>query len=196
MAKPRTPPPADNPGLDEALQDDGALFRDAIGPVRPLPQAPLPPARPKPAPRARMAERDEIEALNESRRHGPSTALDEGFRLERGDVMSYRRDNVPPRVLRRLARGEYSVQDEIDLHHANAAAAEQRLRRFIAAARDAGCACVRIVHGKGLNSEDSLPVLKNVVDRTLRKRSDVLAFHSAPAAQGGTGAVLVLLAPR
>lgn len=196
MAKPRTPPPADNPGRDEARQDDGALFRDAIGPVRPLPQAPLPPARPKPAPRARMSERDEIEALNESRRHGPSTALDEGFRLERGDVMSYRRDNVTPRVLRRLSRGEFSAQDEIDLHHANAAAAEQRLRRFIVAARDAGCACVRIVHGKGLNSEDSLPVLKNVVDRTLRQRADVLAFHSAPAAQGGTGAVLVLLAPR
>jgi len=55
---------------------------------------------------------------------------------------------------------------------------------------------VRIVHGKGLNSDDSLPVLKNVVDRMLRQRADVLAFHSAPAAQGGTGAVLVLLAPR
>jgi DNA-nicking Smr family endonuclease len=55
---------------------------------------------------------------------------------------------------------------------------------------------VRIVHGKGINSTDSLPVLKNVVDRVLRQRSDVLAFHSAPPAQGGTGAVLVLLARR
>ena len=59
-----------------------------------------------------------------------------------------------------------------------------------------GWRCVRVVHGKGLNSPDSLPVLKNVVDRVLRHRADVLAFHSTPPAQGGTGAVLVLLARR
>jgi DNA-nicking Smr family endonuclease len=56
--------------------------------------------------------------------------------------------------------------------------------------------CVRIVHGKGLNSGTGVPVMKNLVDRVLRQRGDVIAFHSAPAAQGGTGAVLVLLAAR
>ena len=61
------------------------------------------------------------------------------------------------------------------------------------AARDAGHGCVRIVHGKGLHSDSGIPVLKNLVDRMLRQRADVLAFHSAPAAQGGNGAVLVLL---
>ena len=55
---------------------------------------------------------------------------------------------------------------------------------------------MRIIHGKGLGSDAEIPVLKNVVDRVLRQRSDVLAFHSAPPAQGGTGAVLVLLAAR
>ena len=49
------------------------------------------------------------------------------------------------------------------------------------------------VHGKGLHSESGVPVLKNLVDRLLRQRADVLAFASAPAAQGGHGAVLVLL---
>ena len=58
----------------------------------------------------------------------------------------------------------------------------------------AGLGCVRIVHGKGLHSESGVPVLKNLVDRVLRQRADVLAFHSAPGAQGGHGAVLVLLA--
>jgi DNA-nicking Smr family endonuclease len=52
---------------------------------------------------------------------------------------------------------------------------------------------VRIVHGKGLHSDSGVPVLKNLVDRILRQRADVLAYHSAPAAQGGHGAVLVLL---
>ena len=56
--------------------------------------------------------------------------------------------------------------------------------------------CVRIIHGKGRNSEARLPVLKNLVDRILRQRADILAFHSPPAAQGGTGAVLVLLEKR
>lgn len=188
MAGKRTPP-RDNAPDDE---DDGVVFRAAIGTVRPLPQAPDLPARPKPRARARMAERDEDDARGEFQRG----LEEEAFRLERGDAMSHRRDHVPPRVLRRLARGDYAAQDELDLHHADARRAEQLLRRFIVDARDAGHACVRIVHGKGLNSEGSLPVLKNVVDRTLRQRADVLAFHSAPTGQGGTGAVLALLAPR
>lgn len=138
-----------------------------------------------------MAERDEADARSEFRR-----GLDALPGLERGDALRYRRDNVTPRVLQRLARGLYAAQDELDLHLANAAQAEAMLRRFLGESRDAGFGCVRIIHGKGLHSDGSLPVLKNIVDRILRQRADVLAFHSAPAAQGGTGTVLVLLAPR
>ena len=68
--------------------------------------------------------------------------------------------------------------------------------QFLNDARQHGLGCVRIVHGKGLHGDSGAPVLKNLVDRLLRQRADVLAFHSAPAAQGGTGAVLVLLAKR
>lgn len=169
--------------------DDAALFRSAIGPVRELPRAQPPPARPKPRPSTRMAERDEAEALGEFRQMlGPHP-------LEAGDALRHRRDDVPPRVLKRLGQGLYAAQDELDLHAATAAGAELLLRRFLQEARDAGLPCVRVIHGKGLNSA-GVPVLKNVVDRLLRQRGDVLAFHSAPAAQGGTGAVLVLLKPR
>lgn len=175
----------DDPG------DDGALFRAAIGPVRTLPGAPEPPARPRPRPRARMAERDEGEALLAFRR-----GLGDGDALAAGDVLAYRRETASPRTLRRLARGEYAVQDELDLHLADAATAEVLLRRFLAQARAAGLGCVSIVHGKGLHADSRMPVLKNLVDRALRQRADVLAFHSAPAARGGTGAVLVLLVPR
>ena len=73
------------------------------------------------------------------------------------------------------------------------AQAESSLRAFLAEARLEGHGCVRIVHGKGLRSGDSGPVLKALVDRMLRLRSDVLAFASAPAPEGGSGAVLVLL---
>jgi len=86
------------------------------------------------------------------------------------------------------------VQDELDLHGATAAQAERLLRQFLLDAHAHEHGCVRIVHGKGLQSDGGAPVLKNLVDRMLRLRSDVLAFHSAPAGQGGTGAILVLLA--
>ncbi|MBL8261168.1 MAG: Smr/MutS family protein [Xanthomonadaceae bacterium] len=170
--------------------DDAALFRAAIGPVRELPTPPAPPSKPRPRPNTRMRDLDEIDARTEFQR-----ALDEAPLLA-GDTLSHRRDNVPPRVLQRLARGHYSAQDEIDLHLADSQQAEAMLRRFLREAIDAGWTCVRVIHGKGLHAPDGVPTLKNLVDRLLRQRSDVLAFHSAPPAQGGTGAVLVLLAAR
>ncbi len=169
--------------------DDASLFRSAIGPVRELPLVTPPPSKPKPRPTTRMAERDDDEARSEFRR-----LLDSPLLLA-GDAMRYRREHVPERVLQRLGRGQYAVQDEIDLHRCDASLAETVLKRFLNEARDRHAGCVLIVHGKGLHADDGVPTLKNVVDRLLRHRSDVLAFHSAPAAQGGTGAVLVLLAP-
>jgi DNA-nicking Smr family endonuclease len=182
-------------GVQADQEDGGALFREAIGPVRRLPETAEPPVRARPRPRARMAERDEAAARGEFRR-----AMDAPL-LEAGDSLSWRRDAVPGRVLRRLARGEYAVEDELDLHGADLARAEAMVRRFLGEARGAGHGCVRIIHGKGLHGAagfdaSGAPVLKNLVDRMLRQRAEVLAFHSAPARAGGTGAVLVLLARR
>ena len=173
-------PPAD---------DDAALFRSAIGPVRELPPAAPPPQRPKPRPGTRMADLDEAEARSEFQR------LLDGGPVESGDILRHRREEVAARVLKRLAQGQYAAQDELDLHHATAAGAEALLRAFLLDARDRGAHCVRVIHGKGLGS-GGVPVLKNLVDRVLRQRGEVLAFHSAPPAQGGTGALLVLLARR
>jgi DNA-nicking Smr family endonuclease len=167
--------------------DDAALFREAIGPVRELPPTPEPPRKAPPRAVPRMAARDEAAALGEFQRAMRADVL------EAGDALSYRRDEVPGRVLQRLRKGLYAAQDELDLHWSDATQAEGMLRAFLAAARESGFGCVRIVHGKGLHSGTGVPVLKNLVDRMLRQRADVLAFHSAPAAQGGNGAVLVLL---
>ena len=180
----RKPP---DPPMDD---DDAALFRAAIGPVREIETRPEPPAKPRPKPRAAMAERDEANARDEFR-----LALDEQL-LGAGDALSYRRDEVTPRVLRRLARGEYAAGDELDLHGIDAKTAEAWLREFLRHAQHEGIACLRIIHGKGRYSAEGVPVLKNLVNRMLRQRGDVLAFHSAPAAQGGTGAVVVLLKTR
>ena len=191
MAKSRPPtPPEDDPRDDPRDQDDAALFRDAIGPVRTLAPVPEPPRKAPPRPVPRMAARDHDEALGEFRR---AMAVDA---LEAGDALAYRRDEVPVRVLQRLRKGQYAAEDELDLHWSDAAQAETLLRAFLAEARALRYGCVRIVHGKGLHSESGVPVLKNLVDRMLRQRAEVLAFHSAPPAQGGNGAVLVLLRKR
>lgn len=188
----RKKPPTDA-APDANDLDDAALFRSAIGldrgKVRAMPDVPLPPAPPKPKPVAKMARRDEEQA-RDAFQHVVIAAL------EAGDVLSYRRNEVPPPVLKRLARGEYAAQEELDLHGLPARTAEALLREFLRDCRTHGLGCVRIVHGKGLNSGERLPVLKNLVDRVLRHRADVLAFHSPPAAQGGAGAVLVLLEKR
>lgn len=186
---PRRAPPGEPPGGDATDDDDAALFRAAIGPVRALPERAPPPAPPRPRPAARMAERDEEDAREAFRRALKSPLL-------AGDVLSYRRHEVAPQVLRRLARGEYAAQDELDLHSVDAMTAAAMLRVFMKESRAAGLGCVRIIHGKGLNSPDGVPTIKNMVDRLLRQRGDVLAFHSAPPAGGGTGAVLVLITDR
>lgn len=187
---------------DRDDDDDLELFRNAVGPVRRLRETAPPPTPPKPRPRARMAERDDAAARDEFRHAldaSHSTGAGQAL-LEAGDALAYRRDSVPPRVLQRLKRGEIAAQDELDLHGADARSAETLLRGFIAQSRLHGHACVRVIHGKGLHPSECIgstgaPVLKNLVDRLLRQRADILAFHSTPPAQGGTGAVLVLLAP-
>ena len=173
---------------DDALpDDDAALFREAIGPVRRIEVEEAATARTPPPAVPRMRARDEAEALRESRHLPASAAAFDG-----NEPLSYRRDEVAPRVVKRLAAGLYTVQDELDLHHLPSAEAEKLLKSFLTRARDEGRACVRVIHGKGLRSESG-PVLKAMVDAVLRHRGDVLAFASPPPAQGGTGAVLVLL---
>src|SRR5690606_24893975 len=101
--------------------------------------------KPRPKPRARMAEQDEALALGEFAR-----LLQSGTPLEAGDVASYRRENLPPRMFQRLKRGQYSVQDELDLHGATTLQAELLLRQFLQEAHAHEFGCVRIIHGKGL----------------------------------------------
>jgi DNA-nicking Smr family endonuclease len=175
---------------DDEFTDDGDLFRAAIGDVRLIKseESAIKPRKPKAD--TRMFREDEAEALRDSR---DVSAID-AF-LHASDVMSYRRPEMAEKWFKQLKRGEISVQDELDLHHCRANDAELILKQFLNQAREEDHYCVRVIHGKGMRSEGS-PVLKNVVDKILRHRGDVLAYHSAPASQGGTGAVLVLLAKR
>ena len=164
------------------------MFRDAIGDVRPLPARPEPPAKAPPPARARLRRADERQVLEESLTLGPGEWL-----VETGEELLFRRANVPARVLERLRRGEFAVEDQIDLHGLTAALARVALRQFLGEALARRLSCVRVVHGKGLRSGPRGPVLKHAVNAWLRRIDPVLAFASAPRQDGGTGAVYVLL---
>ena len=97
------------------------------------------------------------------------------------------------KVFRKLKRGQYSIEAELDLHGLTKVEAEEQLNMFISEIRDQGIRCVRIIHGKGYGSTNKGPVIKPLVNRWLQQRSEILAFCSARPADGGTGAVYVLV---
>ena len=168
------------------------LFASSVGPVTPLRQPARPaPARPQPAPLARQRQRDEAKVLKES----ISDHFDVESLLDTDDDLSYRRDGVGPEVVRKLRRGVWAIQAQVDLHGLRRDAARERLVAFLRESTQAGLRCVRVVHGKGNGSPGRTGVLKTQVKRWLVQRIEVIAFTQARAAEGGLGAVVVLLAP-
>lgn len=169
-------------------EDDRQIFRKAVADARPLTHDRVPLASPAPPPRPlqRLAdERRVLEELIESIPDDPECAT--------GEELLFLRPGVQNSVLRKLRRGHYSVGAQIDLHGMTAAEARPALAHFLQEARRRGARCVRVIHGKGLGSKYRQPVLKVKVNHWLRQRDEVLAFASAPATDGGTGAAYVLL---
>jgi DNA-nicking Smr family endonuclease len=174
---------------DDDRPPDDAAFRDAVGDVKRLPARPVVPRPPPPKARAAFRRADERAVLEESLALAPGEWL-----VESGDELLFRRAQLSARLLERLRRGEFAVEDELDLHGLTALEAREALRQFLTQALARRLACVRIVHGKGLRSGPRGPVLKHAVNVWLRRVAAVLAFASAPRRDGGTGAVYVLLA--
>jgi DNA-nicking Smr family endonuclease len=169
--------------------DDAELFREAVSDVKPLSHSGrAPPAKRKPPARARFTAADRAMVLVESLQgFGESEVMDSG------DEISFRREGIQDRVMRRLKRGEYRVEDVCDLHGLRVDEAKAALRQFLAESLARQLKCVRIIHGKGHGSGNRGPVLKNAVNMILRKTGPVLAFTSARRIDGGTGAINVLL---
>lgn len=182
---PRSPKSVSGSGAAE----DASLFREAVRDVKPLGR-PAPVAVPsrRPRPAARFTRADRLAVLEESLTEDVFDPAVAG-----GEELLYHRTGIQPAVLRKLRRGDYRVQGEIDLHGLTVAEAKQVLREFLAHALMRQWRCVRIVHGKGLRSGHRGPVLKGMVGAVLRKVGPVLAYVSARQVDGGTGAVYVLL---
>lgn len=170
-------------------EEDAQLFHEAVRGARKLRAEPRASTRRSPPARARFAREDRAAVLVESL--GPTHPDAD---IDSGDALSFRRPGVQDSVMRKLRRGQYRVEAEIDLHGFTATEAKAELRAFLADAIASDLHCVRIVHGKGLRSGHRGPVLKHTVNGMLQRIDAVLAFSSARQVDGGTGAVYVLLA--
>lgn len=169
---------------------DSELFREAMADVRPLrADGRIEPVSSQRPARAFQQERDDREALQELLGNIDLDAA------ETGEELQWLKPGYQPRILRRLRRGHYAINDTIDLHYMDVATARQVLLDFIQRSLRENRACVRIVHGKGLRSRGA-PVLKTLTRRILWKHPRVIAFASCRAVDGGTGATLALLSAR
>jgi len=166
--------------------EDRDLFRESIGTVRAVKndkvvlktQSP-----PKPRPKTRNI--DVSEHL--------STAPIDIDNVGQEDSMSFLADGLQNNVLKKMRKGQFGLDAEIDLHGLTSNDAKRQLLHFLHICVEDGYRCVHIIHGKGYRSPDNQPILKNHLNLWLRQHKDVQAFCSAPVKAGGTGAVFVLL---
>ena len=197
MAKQRSP--ARSRVEAAAADPDAEAFRAAVRDVKPLAQTPQAAGLTKPKPRGRLRKppASAMENLDETMPLVDGTPALEGTAaaapLTGDTALSFQRAGVRTDVMRRLRRGLYPVDDELDLHGLTQSAARNQLADFLAHSRGGGLRCVRIIHGKGYRSGARGPVLKIAVNLWLRRHMDVMAFVSARAIDGGAGAVYVLL---
>ncbi len=169
---------------------DKDLFIRAAGAVKPLPDIRKLHHKPVPKmPGTMQYQRDEKAVLREA----ISDEFDVSTLLETDEHLSFRRPGIGVDVTRKLRRGDWSIQRQLDLHGLRRDDAREALGNFIREAYKHGIRCVRVVHGKGLGSPGKAPVLKSRVHNWLVQKNEVLAFVQAKPADGGAGALLVLL---
>ncbi len=169
------------------------LFKKLVSDVTPLPDANLKLHElKKPAPIARQRELDDEAVLWES----ISDEMDVERFLETDDKLSYRRNGVGVEALKKLRKGQWVIQSQIDLHGLRSDEARTAVGEFLRSSVKHDIRCVRIIHGKGLGSVGKEPVLKEKVKRWLVQKDEVLAFCQAPPRDGGAGALLVILKAR
>lgn len=176
----------------ESAEDDAALFYSAMDGVAQITHRGEPP---RSNPRLPELIDENAEALAQL---SELVAGQGDFDISSGadEFLEGTSPGVDRNLLRALRRGDFSIQGQLDLHGMTQTEAKTALERFLADSRRARRRCVLIVHGRGLHSKDSMPVLKELMKSWLSQKRIgglVLAFATARPQDGGTGAVYVLL---
>ena len=181
---------------ERVLRQEAGLFRNALGDVKKLPESNryVPNAPPginvtiKPKRFLNQAE-DDAAVLRESL----SDQFEVDHLLEDDPSLSFTRAGVGSDVVRKLRKGHWQVQDELDLHGMRRDTARDQLGDFLSRAAKRKLRCVCVIHGKGLGSAGGEPVLRSMVHSWLEQKDDVIAFCAANVDGRNHGALIVLL---
>ncbi len=164
-----------------SIEDE--LFRQALGGVTPL------------APSNRATTLLPPKSFRSATKPTPAqiqdTLSDHG--AEDNLLTEFMRSGISRMTLRKLRRGQWPIQDSLDLHGLHSDAARKLLLGFLHDATQHGLRCVCIIHGKGWHTEGGEGILKSRTRHWLTQCVEVLAFCEAPPQEGGGGAVKVLL---
>jgi len=170
---------------DSTKNDEESLFLSEMGGVTPLkPDNKIKiKKKPKQAPQQRIEE-------------SSSFAIDDVFSdaemaEDCPDILSFSRSGLQHNVLKKLRQGKFPIEHMLDLHGLTVAQASRELLEFLGECKAVGIRHAIIIHGKGFRSKDK-PVIKPMINRWLKSVDMVLAFHSAQAKDGGSGAIYVL----
>jgi DNA-nicking Smr family endonuclease len=178
--------------------DDAALLEMAFQDVEPLDGKKISKAsKALPIPKAKVAKRARRPPPPRAEKPEPKPKpLPE---LDHGTA-----PGVDKRTAQRLKRGRLDVEARLDLHGHTQAEAHPALDAFLAGAQSSGKRCVLIVTGKGRARQTDIEtgferptgVLKDMVPHWLNQapnRARILSFTHAREADGGSGALYVLL---
>ena len=176
--------------MSSSNDGDSSLFRHTIGPVKHIKHNRVihPTRKPKPVPKKQWEDDQQVLEDMFSADFGP-----EQIEADHEETLSYARTGVQHGIMRKLKRGQYAIEAELDMHGMTVAIAKPVLAEFIHQSQLNGKRCVKIIHGKGYRSPNQQPVLKSRLNQWLRRSEAVVAFSSARQIDGGTGAVYVLL---
>jgi len=167
-------------------KDDTDLFLEMMEGVKPLPQNKIDPdSAPKITRPKRIQPTQKKPSTFGELEYTPPVAAD--------SVLSFARGGVQQKILSKLKKGQFPIERKIDLHGSTINEAGAKLQQAIEEAIAIQLRCVLVIHGRGKGSFDNKPAIKTHVNHWLRESPNVLAFHSAQAQHGGTGAVYVLL---
>lgn len=172
---------------DSNGEDDNKSFKDLMKGVKPLSSNKIDPDS---APKPKFKRR---ESTNPSSSQTTFGELEYAAPVSSDEVLSFVRGGIQQKLMNKLKKGQIPFEVKIDLHGATVSQAGKELQSAIDECYQHGMRCILVVHGRGKGSFDNKPAIKTHVNQWLRDSAKVLAFHTALAHHGGTGALYVLL---
>ncbi|MGY8815752.1 MAG: Smr/MutS family protein [Gammaproteobacteria bacterium] len=171
--------------------EDIALFRKTIGDVISIKQDKVKLTKAVTSPRHASSKRND-EHIKSATYY--EEFIPENFRVSASDHLQFKRPGIQDKLFQKLKRGQLSILDNLDLHGMTISNAKLTFNQFMLQTRKFDRqTCIRIIHGKGYRSKDGQPKIKQNIQLWLQEHKNVLAYASCTPADGGTGAIYLLI---